>query len=416
VDAAGNFATPEGITYRVLWLPDTRRMLPETVEKLLEHVRAGATIIGVPPQGAATLKGGATAAAERIAAASAALWGKTTGTDVRNVGKGRVISGALPLDAALRLAGLAPDVTGTRAAPASTIDDTALWSHRRTAGADWYFVSAPRGQGFRGPLSFRATGAVEIWDPVTGDTRAVLSRRDGARTLVNLDIPKAGAVFVVFKDAAVAATTTVAVSNAELSRDGKTITAWEPGPVSATYSDGTVQQHNATQPRTISLAPWKLSFPAGWDAPETPLTLAALKPWKDLEELSVEARAFSGTATYTTTFDLPDSHSAAPLQLDLGAVEMIAEVSLNGKKLRTLWAPPYRLEIPGAKPGKNVLTVAVTSTWYNRLSYDNKRPVAERKTWTLGGPGRGDRVPSGLLGPVVLRAGEALVLKPASAK
>ena len=91
--------------------------------------------------------------------------------------------------------------------------------------------------------------------------------------------------------------------------------------------------------------------------------------------------------------------------LDLGKVSMIAEVTLNGKKLRTLWCTPYTLDITNdVKSGDNTLQVKVTSTWFNRLAFDASLPEADRKTWTIEGPKAGSKLKEyGLLGPVNLK-------------
>jgi hypothetical protein len=83
---------------------------------------------------------------------------------------------------------------------------------------------------------------------------------------------------------------------------------------------------------------------------------------------------------------------------------MIAVVTLNGKKLRTLWTPPYRLDVTDAlKSGENTLQIEVTSTWFNRLVYDASQPEEQRKTWTINGPSKDAALrDSGLLGPVEL--------------
>jgi hypothetical protein len=83
---------------------------------------------------------------------------------------------------------------------------------------------------------------------------------------------------------------------------------------------------------------------------------------------------------------------------------MIAAVTLNGKKLRALWTPPYRLDVTDAlKSGENILQIEVTGTWFNRLVYDANQPEAERKTWTFNGPSKDAALrESGLLGPVEL--------------
>ena len=149
----------------------------------------------------------------------------------------------------------------------------------------------------------------------------------------------------------------------------------------------------------IPLAPWALSFPAGWGAPAS-LKLEKLASWTDLP-IGEEGRHFSGTATYTTTFE---AKAGEPLTLDLGEVETIADVFVNGKKVRTLWAPPYRCTIGDfVKDGVNDLRVDVTTTWFNRLAYDAGLPEKDRKTWTIAGPKKGTPPqPAGLLGPVRL--------------
>jgi len=157
----------------------------------------------------------------------------------------------------------------------------------------------------------------------------------------------------------------------------------------------------------VNCAPWKLSFPNGWGVEtrrDNPLKIKELKAWKDLD-VSDEAKAFSGTVTYTTLFNAGLMKPGMQFSLDLGRVEMIAAVSLNGKPLRTLWTPPYRIDLTEAvRTGFNTLTVEVTGTWFNRLVYDANQPEEKRKTWTIDGPAKEEKLrESGLLGPVVLK-------------
>ena len=148
---------------------------------------------------------------------------------------------------------------------------------------------------------------------------------------------------------------------------------------------------------------WSLSFPAGWGAPDT-LRVKELKPWNELD-VSAEAKAFSGTVTYKSSFVADEHMLSTPLMLDLGSVNMIAVVKINGKKLATLWCPPYAVDISSAvKEGENELVVEVTSTWFNRLVYDASLPENERKTWTLSGPSSNNSLRDyGLMGSVKLR-------------
>jgi len=353
----GQIVTREGIAYRLLWLKQCPRMLPETLEKLVVLVEQGATVVGKRPRALATLSGGARAEA-RFQAAVRRLWGETSWVGMRPVGRGRVIAG-LPLDEALQRIGVEPDVTG----------EGARWTHRRAGDADWYFVAAHADAGFRGELGFRATGNVELWDPVTGQTTVAAVHGQAGRTQVALDLPPSGAVFVVFRKTGTQAAPAVA----------------------------------AAPSRSLTLAgPWTLRFPAGWDAPAT-VKLDVLRPWMEIDGTPA-AKAFSGTATYATQFTLDALASNARVELDLGQVEVIARVRVNGKPVGAVWSPPYRVDVSRAvTAGVNQLSVDVTSTWFNRLAYDAGLPEAQRKTWTIKGPVAGSALkPSGLLGPVTV--------------
>ena len=49
--------------------------------------------------------------------------------------------------------------------------------------------------------------------------------------------------------------------------------------------------------------------------------------------------------------------------LDLGRVEVMAKVTLNGRAYDTLWMTPFTRDVTDAlKPGKNTLAILVTST------------------------------------------------------
>jgi hypothetical protein len=120
---------------------------------------------------------------------------------------------------------------------------------------------------------------------------------------------------------------------------------------------------------------------------------------------SDEGKAFSGKASYKTVFTLDKEAVGKPLTLDLGNVDMIAVVRVNGKALRPLWCAPYSVEIGDlVREGENELVIDVVSTWYNRLVYDASQPEDMRKTWTIAGPAADKPLrQTGLLGPVTLR-------------
>ena len=501
----GMIVTPEGLRYRLLWLRDCPRMLPETLERLVSLVQQGAVLVGERPRSLATLSGG-DQAEKRFRNAVETLWGReATANSVRRVGKGSVISG-MSLDDALTKLGIEPDVQG----------DGVVWTHRQADDADWYFVAASAPQGFRGTIKFRSAGAAEFWNPMTGEvTPAGVVKREGTMSLVALELPPSGSMFVVFRKtgqpaanrfvrlehdgvtvsdaqaphAAVSGPQVVSASygdpanparrkdvtalvHQDLARGVNTITAnngwaggdpalktvkklfivmrladgqekhlearegeplalvdpapapppacevldsgarllaWEPGVYRATREDGTTSTWETRAPRSLPLAgPWNLAFPAGWGAPAA-VRVDKLMSLTELD-LPPEARAFSGTVTYTTEFTLDRLAAGSRVELDLGRVEVIASLRINGEPAGTVWAPPYRLDITSlVKPGVNRLSAEVTSTWYNRLVYDAGLDEKARKTWTISGPAKGRALlPAGLLGPVTVRVGQTL--------
>ncbi len=240
------------------------------------------------------------------------------------------------------------------------------WIHRTEKNSDWYFVCANGGTGYKGNVSFRATHpAVQLWDPVTGmaKTASVVARANGYTTLA-FDFAAGESAFVVFG------------------------AACRPLPLKAPPLHAKVS----------SVSKWHLAFPDGWGAPKS-VPLDELKSWTALP-IGEEGRHFSGTATYTAKIQTSRGGLA---RLDLGRVETIATVFANGRKVRTIWAPPYRCEI-FLREGENDVRVDVTSTWFNRLAYDAGLPEASRKTWTIAAPKKDASLQaSGLLGPVTIQ-------------
>lgn len=174
---------------------------------------------------------------------------------------------------------------------------------------------------------------------------------------------------------------------------------------------------------------WELQFPDSLSSP-TKTQFSHLMSWT--ESASPDIRYFSGTATYTKSFTLPESvfEEDVLVELDLGRVDVIAEVILNGHHLGVLWKAPFRVDLEKvAHKGSNKLEIQVTNLWPNRLigeeqlpadmQWKNGAPVSwpkwlldnqatntsKRSTFTTYQHYHKDAelLPSGLLGPVILR-------------
>ncbi len=87
---------------------------------------------------------------------------------------------------------------------------------------------------------------------------------------------------------------------------------------------------------------------------------------------------FAGTAVYTKTINIDGALLKAGKQvlLDLGTVNDIVTVKINGKEMSVWWYPPYTMDISGnVKAGINNLEIAVTNNWANRLIGDEQEPI-----------------------------------------
>jgi hypothetical protein len=213
--------------------------------------------------------------------------------------------------------------------------------------------------------------APEFWHAETGATEPAAYRTENGRTIVPLRLDPNDAVFVVFRRASTARARSL--------------------PLRAEARLGTVQ------------GSWDVAFQPNRGAPAR-VTLDSLASWSLNADAGV--KYFSGTALYTKTIQAPVDwfKAGARLWLDLGDVKNIAEVSVNGKALGTLWKPPFRVDVGAAlKPGANTLVIKVTNLWVNRLIGDQQPETTKKYTYTAQQFYRADSplLPSGLLGPVL---------------
>ena len=141
-------------------------------------------------------------------------------------------------------------------------------------------------------------------------------------------------------------------------------------------------------PKSIELAgSWKVYFPADLGAPSSIVL-------KELNSLHLHddngVKYFSGTATYKKTFLINKNILKTGLRwfLDLGQVEVMAAIKLNGKNFGDFWKRPFRVDITSAlKEGENLLEIEVTNQWVNRLVGDEQLPDPDKFTPGAGSSG-----------------------------
>lgn len=373
VEDGGRLSLPNGMSYRLLALPESRRMRPELLAKLHALVTAGATIMGPRPLSSPSLMG-QPAADARVAELTERIWGDLNGTTrtVRHVGKGMVVWGR-PIDEVLDRIGLEKDFQWT-----GPLDAEVAWTHRRTEDADIYYVSNLTDRPVRLEARFRvADRGAELWRPDRGAVRPAALSSSQPLSDLTIRLERNETLFVVFRG-------------------------------TPTEAPEVTPPASATPLAELS-GPWTVTFPPDRGAPGT-VELPSLGSWTRHESPGV--RYFSGTATYSKTLEAPGAwlESGRRLTLDLGDVHDLAEVSVNGERLGLLWKPPYRVDVSNAlRAGENELVVKITNQWTNRIVGDRNAPPDER-VLSGGGPafGFGPRrlEDSGLLGPVRVLAAE----------
>jgi hypothetical protein len=360
----GTLATRSGMRYRVLYLGGSSKFMTLTVlRRISDLVEEGAVLVGLRPTASPSLQDDPV----QFETLAQALFG----ADARphRYGSGMVYpSGSLR--EAFATLNLRPDFEYTKPQP----DSRLLYMHRQLAGGDIYFVSNRQDRPEALTAAFRTTGHVpEIWNAVTGDVSPASFRQSDGATQVSLTLPTYGSAFIVFRKKSPAMSVTI-----------------KPAALTTLL--------------TLS-PPWRVAFQPHRGAPAA-IVLRDLHSFGDDSDPGV--RYFSGTATYTASFDLSASAFAdgARLMLDLGKVRELASVTLNGNALGTVWTPPFRVDITrAARTGRNDLQIAVANLWVNRLIGDAQPDAKTKYTFTVIPTYRPDAPlrESGLMGPVTVQ-------------
>jgi len=226
----GRIVLPDGMSYRILVLPDSRFMTPKMAAKVEELVKAGAVVVGPKPDKSPSLAGYPDCD-EQVRQIADRVWGKCDGKTIKQMryGRGLVIWG-MDMPAILAQLNLRPDVAAVGARGGKPL----AWIHRKVGDADAYFVCNQSYAPLFGQWAFRQSGRVpELWHPDTGKIeRAPVYWETGGTTVVPYRFDPAGSVFVVFRKPAGKANHLVSVAR---TGSGAGDAARTPKIVKATY-------------------------------------------------------------------------------------------------------------------------------------------------------------------------------------
>ncbi|HJO04580.1 MAG TPA: glycosyl hydrolase [Acidobacteriota bacterium] len=415
----GRLVLSSGMEYRLIVLADRGDIALPVLRKLEQLVRDGATLVGRAPHRANSLEG-YPRCDEEVRRLSRLLWGEGDTEGAHRHGKGQVFPEVVLRDV-LSGMGLRPDFA-VEASAEHELD----YIHRRTESEELYFVANGADEPVEAECSFRVAEGSKpfLWNPEDGSvTPCPTYRLEAGAVRVPLKLPQVSSMFVVFrtgqggdhvvdlgrKDHAAPSLLDRDLEVLALTPTHARIRAQRAGTFKLTTASGRSATVEVADPLgdIMPAGPWMLEFPEGHGAPAS-VELDELRSWADLE--SEAARAFAGTARYTTTMQVPAANldGSHALHLDLGEVAEIAEVSVNGTPIDVLWSPPFRADVTGLlKAGANRLEVQVTNLWHNRIVGDLRSPEAVAHAPTNlkhKFSADMDLLPSGLLGPVVLRS------------
>ena len=482
----GRIVLPDGMSYRMLVLPDSQTMTPALAAKISDLIQAGATVVGPKPLKSPSLSD-YPHSDEAVAKIAADVWGNCDGQQVTEhaYGSGKVIWGPSP-EKVLADLGVPEDFQS------DSERENLKYTHRQLDdGTDIYFVASDLPETLHTTCTFRVTGKQPyFWWPQTGKTESIATFEDkNGVTRIPLQLEGTGSVFVIFRAGEKIADPVLSIaedghdapppaSKIEVQKasygvlEDPSHTRDVTAKIQALIDGGTLDLKVATlatgddpafhqvktleveytaagQARTVKgedtdvvhfnnieveqapelksdadshwyletprnghyhlstasgknivcdaagipdaqplSGPWQLAFPSPTGAPKE-TTLDQLASWSDNADPDV--KYFSGTATYRKTFTIasPVDPQKMRVDLDLGDVQVMAQLKVNGQDMGILWKPPYRTEItPALKKGENTIEINVTNLWVNRMIGDeqlpedsDRKPTGNLNTW-----------------------------------
>jgi hypothetical protein len=430
---------PDGMSYRVMVLAPEKSIDLNVLKKIESLVNAGMTVVAPRPERAAGLTGFPESDRELTLIADR-LWGRIDGKTVtgNKVGKGSVIWGK-EINQVLSEMKIKPDFAFKSNQSTTALD----YIHRSTKSQEIYFVAnrfarkgisdfeyryltTPPDRYEQVTCSFRVTGKIpSLWNPKTGEMSEILTyREEEGCTLVPLHLEPEGSVFVVFKEGIPTRhitgiekdsksifpgtqlnTSEIPFLMAQQKEGKKLVSCYTPGNYTLEWSDGTkeVLKADETGEKTLS-GKWEVRFDPKWGGPDH-LVMDTLQSWIKFSDPGI--KYYSGTATYRKSFVMEVNElKGKQVMLDLGNVQEMASIKINGHQMQVHWSAPFRYDVTSyVKKGNNVLEIEVVNMWPNRLIGDGKLPVEKRLTKTninkFNSPDAEKYLrESGLLGPV----------------
>jgi hypothetical protein len=222
-------------------------------------------------------------------------------------------------------------------------------AHRSTPDAEIFFIINPERSAVEKTFAFPVkNGLPELWNAYTGTIHQTRHWKiDGDKTLVNLKLEPDESLFVIF-----------------------------PKNPTCSYPQLRLPEYDVKSETAEEIrGTWNVRF-------EPKLALPFVREFPVLTDFSknpdTDVKYFAGTAAYEQTMKIPaeEINQNKRFVLDLGKLNDIANLRINGKDAGVLWNPPYKADItPLLQAGENQIVIEVTVNWANRLIGDEQEPA-----------------------------------------
>lgn len=335
-------------SFSLLCLPNTTKMELATLKRIEELVNNGAIVYAPKPTQTLSLQNFEQSNAE-LKTLAAKLWGKIDGKTVteNQYGNGKIIWGK-PIATVLKEIELLPDFT-------TGANDSLqfLFIHKKIGNLQVYFVANQTPKNVAANCLFRVSKlSPQVWSPENGTVSLpVFETVNDLQTAVKYNFKPFEAVFFVFTDAKadkplVPKADTIKISNLK---------------------------------NTISFTP-------AYNSPQIQQIInnEGVEWFTNTENTAI--KYFSGTAKYEITFDVSENiQPTDSVLLNIGNVEAIANVTLNGKNIGIAWTPTRIFNVTGLLKNANKLEIEVATTFRNRFIGDFVEFGKVQTVWTSTG-------------------------------
>jgi hypothetical protein len=333
----GLITTKSGSSYRTLVIPISQYMPVSTIQRIIELVRQGAEVVfqqlpeDVPGNNNPETK------RNQQKELFKSIPFSTISENIKSakIGKGEIVL-ANQVQSALELKKIRRE---------TLVDSGLKYIRRKSDSGIYYYLVNHSAEPIDSYLPINENGSsFLLLDPQTGLTGIAQSKNENGETRVRLQLRSGEAMFVL-------------VSENKMNAESWKYLEKSKSPVEM-------------------VGPWKLKFTEGGADIPAATELNKLVSWTDLPD--PVAQNYSGSARYSTTFELSGSLSGEYL-LDLGKVCESAHVWVNGQDAGILWSIPFTARIRKfLKSGTNTIEIEVANLMANRIRQMDQQKVQWR--------------------------------------